>query len=139
MPIQNLTTMSKVLQIIGREYITRVRKRSFIIMTLLGPVIFASFLILPYKLFNVEDKGIKSIAVIELDTHNIAVDHTSMIFYKKIPPNENLKFDYMSSVDTSQINQLLEYGDYYAVLVLKQEMLDKSRHRLIFIPKNNPA
>ncbi len=131
--------MSKVLQIIGREYITRVRKRSFVIMTILGPVIFASFLILPYKLFNVEDKGIKSIAVIELDAHNVAVDHNSMLFYKKIPPNENLKFDYMSSVDTSQINQLLEYGEYYAVLVLKQEMLNQRSSQVDFYTQKQPS
>ena len=34
--------MNKIGLIIGREYLTRVRKKSFIIMTILGPVLFAA-------------------------------------------------------------------------------------------------
>ena len=37
--------MSKIGLIIGREYSSRVRKRSFIIMTFLGPVLFAAVII----------------------------------------------------------------------------------------------
>lgn len=131
--------MSKILQIISREYITRVRKRSFIIMTILGPVIFASFLILPYKLASVEDKGIKSIGVIELDTNNQPVDRKAMLFLDKIPPNENLNFTYLSSVDTSQIDQLIEHADYYAIMVLKQEMLDRNSSDVDFYTQKQPS
>lgn len=131
--------MSKILHIIRREYITRVRKRSFIIMTILGPVIFASFLIVPYKLASVEDKGIKSIAVIELDTLNQPVAREAMLFLDKIPPSENLKFDYLSSVDTSEINSLIEHADYYAVMVLKQEMLEKRKSDVDFYTQKQPS
>jgi len=39
--------MNKIGLIIAREFITRIRKRSFIIITLLGPVFFAALLIVP--------------------------------------------------------------------------------------------
>jgi ABC-2 type transport system permease protein len=46
--------MSKISLIIQREYITRVRKRSFIIMSVLGPLIFAAMMIIPAWLSQVE-------------------------------------------------------------------------------------
>ena len=39
--------MSKILLIIKREYWTRVRKKSFIIMTLLGPIIMGLIMVVP--------------------------------------------------------------------------------------------
>ena len=37
--------MSKIGLIIGREYFTRVKKKSFIIMTIVGPLLFAALTI----------------------------------------------------------------------------------------------
>ncbi len=42
--------MKKIWLIIQREYLTRVRKKSFVIMTLLGPVLMAALVILPVYL-----------------------------------------------------------------------------------------
>lgn len=39
--------MNKISLIIGREYLTRVRKKSFIIMTFVGPLLFALIIIVP--------------------------------------------------------------------------------------------
>ncbi len=36
--------MSKITLIIKREYLTRIRKKSFIIMSILGPLIFAAYI-----------------------------------------------------------------------------------------------
>ena len=56
--------MNKIVLIVKREYLTRVRKRAFIIMTLIGPLLFAAFLIIPAWLATVEDKDGKIVAVI---------------------------------------------------------------------------
>lgn len=55
-----LITMHKTWLIISREYITRVRKRSFILLTLLGPVFFALIMVLPvlFTQMNAEDQHI---------------------------------------------------------------------------------
>jgi ABC-2 type transport system permease protein len=59
--------MSKVKHIISREYITRVRKKSFIIMTILGPILFAGMMIVPIWLTQLEDSDEKKIVVVEFD------------------------------------------------------------------------
>lgn len=59
MKIRNLKT------IIAREYLTRVRKKSFLLITFLGPIFFAAICILPSVImFMAEDKG-KQVAVID--------------------------------------------------------------------------
>ena len=59
MKLRNLST------IISREYMTRVRKKSFLLITFLGPVFFAAICILPSVImFMTEDKG-KQVAVVD--------------------------------------------------------------------------
>lgn len=57
--------MHKIKLIIFREYLTRVRKKSFIIMTLLGPLIFGSIIVVPAWLATSENSGQKVVAVID--------------------------------------------------------------------------
>lgn len=57
--------MNKIGLIIIREYWTRVRKKSFIIMTILGPLIFAGIVIVPIWLASSESTDEKVIAVID--------------------------------------------------------------------------
>jgi ABC-2 type transport system permease protein len=57
--------MNKISVIIKREYITRVRKKSFIIMTILAPLLMASLVILLPILMTTGNKDFKKIAVIE--------------------------------------------------------------------------
>ena len=59
MKLRNLKT------IISREYMTRVKKKSFLLITFLGPIFFAAIAILPSLImFMAEDKG-KQVAVID--------------------------------------------------------------------------
>ena len=59
MKLRNIKT------IISREYMTRVKKKSFLLITFLGPIFFAAICILPSLImFMAEDKG-KQIAVID--------------------------------------------------------------------------
>ncbi len=48
--------MNKISLIIQREYLTRVRKRSFIVMTILGPILMALIFILPVYLATQQDE-----------------------------------------------------------------------------------
>lgn len=48
--------MNKIFLIIQREYLTRVRKRSFIVMTILGPILMAMLFILPVYLATRQDE-----------------------------------------------------------------------------------
>jgi ABC-2 type transport system permease protein len=96
-------------------------------------------MILPYKLASVEDKGVKTIAIIELDRSGEPVPRGEMVFLDKIPPSENLKFAYLASMDTSEINSLIEHGDYYAVMVLRQKMLENNASDVDFYTLKQPS
>ena len=55
--------MNKILLIIKREYLSRVRKKSFIIMTILGPVLMAGLILAPVLLMDSSDDEKKEIWV----------------------------------------------------------------------------
>ena len=63
--------MSKTSLVIKREYLTRVKKKSFIIMTFLGPILMASVWIIPFLLMT-QSEGTKVIEV--LDETGIFID-----------------------------------------------------------------
>ena len=54
--------MNKIWLIIKREYLVRVRKKSFIVMTVLGPLLLVSLLILPTYLAS-ESQEKRTIAI----------------------------------------------------------------------------
>lgn len=57
--------MNKISIIIKREYMTRVRKKSFIIMTILAPVLMAALIFVPTLLMVNQEQDFKKIAVVE--------------------------------------------------------------------------
>ena len=56
--------MNKITLIIKREYLTRVKKKSFVIMTLIGPLLMAGLMLVPIWL-AIKDKDIQRIEVID--------------------------------------------------------------------------
>jgi ABC-2 type transport system permease protein len=56
--------LNKIKLIIAREYLTRVKKKSFIVMTFLGPILMAALMLVPVWL-ALKDKDIQIIEVID--------------------------------------------------------------------------
>lgn len=56
--------MNKIILIIKREYLTRVKKKSFVIMTLLGPLLMAGLMLVPIWLAT-KDKDLQLIEVVD--------------------------------------------------------------------------
>ena len=57
--------MRNIKTIIGREYLTRVKKKSFLLTTFLVPILFAALCILPSVImFMAKDTG-KTVAVVD--------------------------------------------------------------------------
>ncbi len=115
--------MNKIALIIGREYSTRVRKKSFIIMTILGPVLFAALIIGPAWLTTLEDKDVKEIAVVEADANGQPVPDSLQFFRDIIPNRENIKFTYLGSVRLSDILKAFNETQYEGVLYLPQTII----------------
>ena len=73
--------MNKIVLIIKREYLTRVKKRSFIVMTIIGPLLMAALFVVPIY-----------IAQIEGETKIIGVLDQSGLFKKTFKNSENIQF-----------------------------------------------
>lgn len=57
--------MNKIFLIIRREFLTRVRKKSFIILTILMPFLIAALVLVPAGLASIKDSDQKTVAVVD--------------------------------------------------------------------------
>ena len=57
--------MSKIWIIIQREFMTRVKKKSFILLTILMPFIFAALIMVPLMLATIEGDEQKTVMVVD--------------------------------------------------------------------------
>jgi ABC-2 type transport system permease protein len=119
--------MNKIGLIIGREYLTRVRKKSFIIMTLIGPILFAALIILPGWLATLEDSDVLEIAVVEYDAKGQPVPAENQFFRNIIPDKENMKFVYLNNARLPDILRAFEATQYDGVLFLPQTLISAGK------------
>lgn len=116
--------MSKIWLIIKREYLTRVRKRAFIIITLIGPLLFSGIMLVPIWLAQMEDTSVKTIAVVEYDRFGKPVPDSLLRFKGVIPQREKLKFQHLNSIDENTLETLLRETDaFFGILKLKHNVL----------------
>ena len=106
--------MNKIALIIRREYVTRVRKKSFIIMTLLTPFLFALLFVIPVLVMNNQDKDFKKIAVIE---------EGSDLFANVIPNTSDAEFEYLPGVKLKDIKSNFNDLGYYGILYISPEII----------------
>lgn len=117
--------MNKISLIIRREYLARVRKRSFIIMSLLGPILFAAMLVLPAYLATLEDKEVKTIAVI--DDSKVLSSYATDPPRSVIPDQEYMKFVSLEDVDLETLKENFSSTGYYAVLFIPSNIFNSEQ------------
>ncbi|RZK60631.1 MAG: ABC transporter permease [Pedobacter sp.] len=102
--------MNKVLLIIRREYLSRVKKKSFIIMTFLTPLLIAGIYgLIGYFTY----KGIK-------DTHDkIAVVSTNKTLTEKLTTDKNIEYEYVNQ-SLEEVKKSLKKSDFDYVLYLPE-------------------
>lgn len=125
--------MSKTALIIKREYRTRVRKKSFLIMSILGPLLFGALMIVPAYMATLEDKEVKTIAVI--DESFLLTSYESGSTGCIIPDTEYLKFKLVEDTDLSVLKENFSSTGYYAVLYIPPNIL-ASNQTLIYSDKS---
>ncbi|MFK7807103.1 MAG: ABC transporter permease [Saprospiraceae bacterium] len=103
--------MNKLWLIIQREYLTRVKKRSFIIATLLTPIAFALFFMVVGLIFAY-DSG-ESLRVVFIDPGQIMKKNANL----KSEEDNSLHF-IKSSKSISELKELVAEGKYDGLLVL---------------------
>lgn len=117
---------SKILLIIRREYLSRVKKKSFIIMTILGPVLFASIALVPVLLMNVGD-----------DKETVAIVDESGIFENKLENSEKLVYTPVNHIDSAKNH--LKTGTYDLVLFIEKADSTKANPTSLFYNKKQPG
>lgn len=102
--------MNKVLLIISREYLSRVKKKSFIVMTFLTPLLIAGIYgLIGYFTY----KGIK-------DTHDkVAVVSTNTTLTEKLTTDENIEYEYVNK-PLDVMKKSLSKSDYDYILYLPE-------------------
>jgi ABC-2 type transport system permease protein len=99
--------MNKLWLIIKREYLTRVKKRSFILATLLTPLAFALFFAVVGFIFSYESGEKLRIAIVDKDD----------IFGKNIADENNLIFKFEDR-DLEQLRSDFENTGYSGIIVI---------------------
>lgn len=105
--------MHKIALIIRREYTTRVQKKSFIILTLLMPIMMSALMILPAYFATMDDEK----------TRTIAVYDGSAVFLDRLDTSGFTKFRYISPKEYSEIKDNIKKSKYYALLVAAPNFL----------------
>lgn len=117
--------MNKILLIIQREYLTRVRKKSFIIMTLLGPLLMGALLTSPVLIAKFSGDETYRVKII---------DERPDIFQTSIKNTDNIQF----VNDTIPLNQARESFDpdqYYGILYVPSDILKNPNGITLFTEK----
>ena len=115
--------------IINREYLTRVRKKSFIVMTFLGPVLFASMMMMPVWFATMEDEDVRQIAVLD----------SSQLFLKKIPETAKFRFTYAFDVKLEDFKKNLSQTEYFGILYIPDYVAYNPRGIEFYSYKQPPA
>lgn len=114
--------MNKILLIIQREYLSRVKKKSFIIMTFLTPLLIAGvYGLIGYFTY----KGIS-------DTHDkVAVVSTNKVLTAKLSSDKNITYEYVSK-SLDEMKKSMKAQDFDYVLYLPDFSLKSPKDIQLF-------
>lgn len=116
--------MRKIWLIIQREYLTRVRKKSFIIMTLLTPLLLAAFMIIPGLLITMSG-----------DEETIMVLDKSGLFEGKLEDRKDMKFVHLAG-SLEQAKAVYQETDNTALLYIPALSIEDPKGMTIYGKKN---
>ncbi len=116
--------MKKIFLILKREYLVRVQKKSFIIMTLLGPLLMGGITI-----------GSVILATNSIKDKVVQVVDESGLFKDKFTDSGDVKFVY-TALDLSRAKQELPKSDYQALLYIPEISVDNPKGITLFADKN---
>lgn len=116
--------MYKIKLIIAREYLTRVRKRSFVVMTILGPLLMATMILAPVFLSTIEDTTQKSVAVID----------DSGLFFNKFKNDKQFYFHQIKKdIDIAKLE--FSSNKDYALLYIPKTLVVLPTHAILYSNK----
>ena len=118
--------MKNILLVLQREYLVRVKKKSFIIMTFLTPFLFVGFY-----------AAVIFIAIGSKDTKTVEVLDESQLFANQFKETDELKFRYISmSLDSAKTGFKENKKGVDALVYIPENVLDNPKNVRIYAAKN---
>lgn len=110
--------MNKILLIIKREYLSRVKKKSFIVMTFVTPLIIALFygLIIYFSYKGINDK-----------TDRVVVINENKTLTEHLSSNKNVQYEYVSN-SIAEMKKNLKHANYDYILFLPDFNIDTPKN-----------
>lgn len=117
--------MSKIQQIIEREYMSRVRKKSFLVLTFLMPVLLIALVFVPFLLSTMNGSEVKQVAVADY----------SGGYYPRLEGNEQYAFvSDKGNLDTYR-KEAMNNNDIHALLVIEGNLTGDSSKVTLYARK----
>lgn len=123
--------MKKLRLIIEREFIAKVRNKSFIIMTFLSPIIMIGMGFLVFFLMKKNDEKVKNI---------VFVDESGIFNEDVFEDSKTIKYQDFTKLGLEESKNKVKNGDFYGVLYMpKQDSLEVLAKTIEFYSKDSPS
>lgn len=122
--------MNHLSLIIKREYLNKVRNKSFVIMTFLSPLLMVAIFSLVAYLSQLNNDKVRFISVLD----------ESGLFQNQFENNDKLKFHMLEGMTLEQAKQIAQESEVYGLLYIpKTESIDELAERIIFYSEDSPS
>lgn len=122
--------MNHLSLIIKREYLTKVRNKSFIIMTILSPFIIVGIFALVAYLSNLNSDTVRTISVLD----------ESGLFSNDFRSSAHLQFKMLHQVSLTEAKKQTEAEERYGLLFIpKTESLEELSRKITFYSEDSPS
>jgi ABC-2 type transport system permease protein len=123
--------MSKLNIIIKREFIAKVRNKSFIVMTFLSPLLMVGIGFLVYFLSKKNNEKIKTI---------VYVDHSKLFNEDDFTDKKTVKYEDYSDMTFEDAKKKVQEGEFYGMLYIpKQDTLEILSQEIEFYSEATPS
>jgi ABC-2 type transport system permease protein len=123
--------MSKLKLIIHREFIAKVRNKSFIMMTFLSPLLMVGMGALVFFLMKKNDEKVKEI---------VYVDESKLFSKDDFKDTETIHYKDYTALGIELTKKKVEEGNYYGALIIpKQDSLEILANSIEFYSKDSPG
>ncbi|WP_228235379.1 ABC transporter permease [Allomuricauda sp. M10] len=120
---------SKLGLIIKREYLAKVRNRSFIVMTILSPLLIVGMIVLIAYLAKINDN----------ETRVISVLNESSFFQEEFKPTKSLSFVQLDNLTLEQAKDSTNALEYYGLLHIPEgDTVEEVARATYLFTKDNP-
>lgn len=113
--------MHPILLVLRREFLVRVRKTSFWVLTFVGPILFAAITILPSVL-----------ALVTVDTKKVLVVDDSKLFTQSLKSEEKLVFTLSKNSNLEEVKKTYETDGYDALLFIPKMTVEKTESPVLY-------